>query len=315
MPFSEFSRPRVLYGLAIALIALCVVFPRKHPMPTEPYSEESRLRSLSARGIEVRTARPASPSAIGGSDSGNSGGDGSGGDGSGGSGGDGTGDPDNPLPGDQLNEVWVVTRLYCEACGESGSDSGDGTCSECGCRITARRAKLKLPNGLLFTVSDVECEPCVSDAVCDDGSDSNSGSDSGSGGDSGGDSGGSVPGGGSCSECPDEMPPAYLVSGDFSNGSPSCSNCGDIDGARAAKESACVYVFSVAVDCDPGGGSITFTETYIECTINGVDWGRVYRKTRTAGDVCNAAHTLSAVSPAAGPLCDMPDEITILPSA
>lgn len=123
-------------------------------------------------------------------------------------------------------------------------------------------------------------------------------------------------GGDPCGACPDEMPPAFVVS--FAIENKGCTQCTDYDGMRFEQHAAlpCFYVgqskcghtapqifFSVS-----GTGQIT-----AQFDAGGTD-DHLYLKNTAEGENCNKAHTLAST----GGLetdCTWPDELTITPSA
>jgi hypothetical protein len=129
--------------------------------------------------------------------------------------------------------------------------------------------------------------------------------------------GGSVPGGEPCAHCPDEMPPAFVLSGEFV--SDECEDCENYDGDRAPQNlpDECTYIDYDSTTCSqPTSLQIFFTETTItvEVLSSHPDGIATYEKSRTVGDPCNTAHTLQKVAQE-GTACVYPDEITITPSA
>jgi hypothetical protein len=126
-----------------------------------------------------------------------------------------------------------------------------------------------------------------------------------------------VPGGASCEHCPDEMPPAFVLSGNFEN-TPFCSECNCYDEQRyeqVADPESCFY--SSPVGCcgaHDNTNLITFTEDRLILKLESFTGASPqYSKPRTAGDTCNQAHTLS--KDGADNVCVYPDEITITPAA
>jgi hypothetical protein len=128
--------------------------------------------------------------------------------------------------------------------------------------------------------------------------------------------GGPVPGGEPCPHCPDEMPPTFVVSGDFGNGD--CTECEDVfNGLFLPQLDPCYYDGSPGSLCEGVYApyiSIEFLEDRIDVIFSGMAVDVVYRRGRNVGDNCNQANTIPLVS-STGDDCDWPDEITITPSA
>ena len=135
-------------------------------------------------------------------------------------------------------------------------------------------------------------------------------------------------GGNACTQCPDEMPPAYFVDGfTVESGGGYCTNCDKFSSGFVVAQSAsqsCQY--SGADGTPTGGGSCSESEmnwtldfgnsTYIELRGSNIADSVHYRRARTTEDDCNAVHVLTLDDQLSSfyDCLDWPSEITVRPS-
>jgi hypothetical protein len=135
-----------------------------------------------------------------------------------------------------------------------------------------------------------------------------------------------------CSTCPDDLPPAFTMSGDFQNTDPEepeCENCAGYDGLLLIQNwvsggsdpdddsGRCNYQFPDELETPCGdlfaGVSIDFQDEKVIMTISMAGVGNVAVWEKVIDVPCNAAQTLSFVSSTITD-CIWPDEVTITPA-
>jgi hypothetical protein len=118
-----------------------------------------------------------------------------------------------------------------------------------------------------------------------------------------------------CDNCPDPMPPAFVLAGDFANGL--CAECEGFDGLLLLNtDQPCSYV-----DNHPTG--ICNTSVNLDFSADPPDVqliigrgvrGETYYKYDSGS--CNQTHTLIRAEPGLGlPDCEWPDSVTVSPSS